>query len=203
MANEPGFTVWFTGLSGSGKTTLAEMLRDALRAEGIHAEILDSGRIRREYTRDLGFERADIEIGLRRIGYECVLLNRNGVVAIVSAVSPYRDLREQFRAKIGRFVEVYCRCPIEVLMQRDEQGLYEGARRGEIENLAGINAPYEEPIKPEVLLNTDQESPKACLNKILQTIEVLGYARFRSTAEYSPDEAELIKARLKDFGYRE
>lgn len=199
--SDQGFTVWFTGLSGSGKTTLAEMLRDTLRAEGIHAEILDSGRIRREYTRDLGFERADIEIGLRRIGYECTLLNRNGIVAIVSAVSPFRDLREELRRKIGRFVEVYCRCPIEVLMKRDEQGLYEAARRGEITNLAGINVPYEEPIKPEVLLNTDQESPEVCLNRILKTIEVLGYARVRPSAEYSADDAQLIKARLKDFGY--
>lgn len=198
-----GFTVWFTGLSGSGKTTLAEMLRDALRAEGLHAEILDSGRIRREYTRDLGFERSDIEIGLRRIGYECTLLNRNGVVAIVSAVSPFRDLRDSLREKIGRFIEVYCRCPVDVLKQRDEQGLYEAAARGEVTNLAGVNAPYEEPTAPEVLLETDRDSPRACLSRILKAIEDRGYARLRPTAEYSPDDAELIKARLKDFGYME
>ncbi len=199
--NQEGFTVWFTGLSGSGKTTLAELLRDQLIGRGLRVEWLDSAKIRRELNRDLGFTRRDIEANLRRIGYECKLLNRNGVVGIVSAISPYRDVRDVIRTEVGRFVEVYCRCPIEVLMSRDDHDLFERARRGEIENVAGVNAPYEEPFKPEVLLNTDVETSDACVRKILTTLEILGYLPRAESAAYSREEEDLIKSRLRDLGY--
>ncbi|MFQ6047936.1 MAG: adenylyl-sulfate kinase [Phycisphaerae bacterium] len=198
---QPGFTVWFTGLSGSGKSTLGRMLRDRLVAGGYSVEWLDSGRIRRELNRDLGFTRAQIEANLRRIAYECRLLGRNGVIAVVSAISPYRDLRQAFRAEIGRFIEVYCRCSMEVLMKRDEQGLFERAARGEVQHVAGINAPYEEPLKPEVLLDTDREPPEVCVAKVLKTLEVLGYVGPIESACYSAQEQELIKQRLRDLGY--
>jgi len=196
-----GFTVWFTGLSGSGKTTLAGMLRDQLVGRGLRVEWLDSARIRRELNRDLGFSRHDIEANLQRLGYECKLLNRNGVVAIVSAISPYRDVRDAIRTEIGRFVEVYCRCPMEVLMRRDDHDLFERAQRGEVQNVAGVNAPYEEPFKPEVLLNTDTEPPDACVRKILATLEILGYLSPAESAAYSPEEEQIIKNRLRDLGY--
>ena len=126
-----GFTAWFTGLSGSGKSTLAAALRDRLQELGHHVELLDSGRLRRELNRSLGWSREEIESNLKRLGYEAKMLNRNGVVVLVSAVSPYRDVRDAIREDVGRFIEVYCRCPMEVLLKRDDQGLFERASRGE------------------------------------------------------------------------
>ena len=198
---ELGFTVWFTGMSGSGKSTLAEQLRETLIGRGLHVEWLDSARIRRELNRDLGFTRADIETNLRRLGYECKMLNRNGVIALVSAISPYREVRNAIREDIGRFFEVYCRCPLETLVQRDEHNLYERADRGEIKNVAGINAPYEEPLKPEVAVETDRRTPEACVAHIVKTAEILGFLRTAQASCYSPEEEDLIKRRLRDLGY--
>lgn len=197
-----GFTIWFTGLSGSGKSTLAARTREVLVDRGIHAEWLDSAKIRRELNRDLGFTREDIEKNLKRLGYECRLLNRNGVVALVSAISPYRDTRDSIRDDIGRFVEVYCRCPLEVLVRRDEHGLFERAQKGEIRNVAGIDVMYEEPIKPEVVVETDRESPETGVNRIIKTAEILGYLEpAKKGAVYTRQEEELIRNRLRDLGY--
>lgn len=198
---DAGFTIWFTGLSGSGKSTLAERLRDAIVGRGLPVEWLDSERIRRDLNRDLGFSRADIEQNLRRLGYECKLLNRNGVVAIVSAISPYRDVRDALRADLGRFMEVYCRCPLEVLVRRDEHKLYERAQRGEIKNVAGFDAPYEEPLKPEVVVETDRETPDVCAEKIIRTAEILGHLPPAEPSRYTPKEEGLIRQRLRDLGY--
>jgi len=198
---QQGFTVWFTGLSGSGKSTLAGMLRDALQVRGNSCEVLDSGRIRQALNRSLGFTREEIETNLRRIAYDCKLLNRNGVIAIVAAVSPYRDMRDAIRADVGRFIEVYCRCPLEVLARRDKSGLFEKAQQGEIAHVAGVNAPYEEPFKPEVLINTDVDALEDEVRRILSTLEILGYLPKHGTAEYTADEEAMIKRRLQDLGY--
>ncbi len=197
-----GFTIWFTGLSGSGKSTLAEMAREELLARGQHVEWLDSAKIRRELNRDLGFTREDIETNLLRLGYECRLLNRNGVVALVSAISPYRETRETIRGEIGRFVEVYCRCPLEVLVRRDEHGLFERAQKGEIRNVAGIDVLYEEPLKPEVVVETDRETPETGVARILKTAELLNYLPPQKKGPgYTPAEEEMIRNRLRDLGY--
>ena len=198
---QDGFTVWFVGLTGSGKSTLAERLRDDLTRRGQAVELLDAGKIRQQLNRDLGFTRHDVETNLKRIGYECGMLNRNGVVAIVAAISPYRDVREEIRAEVGRWVEVYCRCSMDALLQRDSKGLLQQAQEGKLENVAGINAPFDEPIKPEILLNTDVESPGDCSAKILTTLEMLGYLEPAEPAGYSPQEEELIRQRLQDLGY--
>jgi adenylylsulfate kinase len=198
---DAAFTMWFTGLSGSGKTTLAEHVREVLVGRGLHVEWLESARIRRELNRDLGFTKQDIEQNLLRIGYECKLLNRNGVIAIVSAISPYRDARDSLREQIGRFMEVYCRCPLEVLVLRDEHKLYERAQKGEIKNVAGIDAPYEEPLKPEVAVETDRESVDDCVKLIVRTAEILGYLEPLQPSSYTPDEETMIKKRLRDLGY--
>jgi adenylyl-sulfate kinase len=198
---EEGFTIWFTGMSGSGKSTLARMLHKQLAGRGHQSEVLDSGRIRQLLNRSLGFTRQEIETSLLRIAYECKLLNRNGVVAIVAAVSPYRDVRDRIRQDVGRLIEVYCRCPLEVLMKRDQDDLLGRAQRGEILHVAGINAPYEEPIRPEVLVNTDLEGPEASVQKILSTLEILGYLPKQSSSAYTAGEEELIRQRLKDLGY--
>jgi adenylyl-sulfate kinase len=196
-----GFTIWFTGMSGSGKSTLAEQVREVLVGRGLHVEWLDSARIRRELNRDLGFTREDIEANLRRLGYECRLLNRNGVVAIVSAISPYRDTRDALRTELGRFMEVYCRCPLEVLVQRDDHGLFKRARAGEIKNVAGIDAPYEEPLKPEVVCETDREPVEECVYRIVRTAEILGYLKLGQPSAYTPEEEEMIRQRLRGLGY--
>jgi adenylyl-sulfate kinase len=198
---EQGFTIWFTGLSGSGKSTLAEGVRETLQRRGLQVEWLDSGKIRRELNRDLGFTREDVEKNLRRLGYECKLLNRNGVVALVSAISPFRGVRDELREQIGRFVEVYCRCPLEVLVKRDTHGLYEKAQGGEIQNVAGINAPYEEPLKPEVAVETDRESIDSCVERIIKTAEILEYLKPAKSCAYTPNEEAMIKQRLRDLGY--
>jgi adenylyl-sulfate kinase len=198
---EDAFTVWFTGMSGSGKSTLAAMLHDRLLARGHTCEVLDSGRIRQALNRSLGFTREEIETNLKRIAYECKMLNRNGVIAIAASVSPYRDMRDAIRKDVDRFVEVHTRCPVEVLLKRGKAELFKKAQAGEIAHVAGINAPYEEPFKPEVLLNTDTETPEHGVARILATLEVLEYLPRHASAEYTADEEALIKNRLKDLGY--
>ncbi len=196
-----GFTVWFTGLSGSGKSTLAGMLRDELVARGLHGEVLDSGRIRQALNRSLGFSREEIDQAMMRIAYECKMLNRNGIAALVAAVSPYRDVRDRIREDVGRFVEVHCRCPMSILMQRDDKTLFERAERGELSHVAGINAPYEEPFQPEVLCNTDVESAETGVAKIVAALKAKGYIPDEQAAEYTNAEDELIKQRMRDLGY--
>jgi adenylyl-sulfate kinase len=188
-------------MSGSGKSTIGRGVGDALRARGLQVEVLDSGRIRQQLNRTLGFTREEVQTNLLRLGYECRLLNRNGVIAIVTAVSPYRDVRDQLREEIEDFVEVYCRCPMEVLVQRGAGELIEKVKRGEIAHVAGVDAPYEEPLKPEVLLNTDQLSVEQAVTKAITTLEVLGRIRRTEPAAYTAEEEEMIRRRLQDLGY--
>ncbi|MCG8403927.1 MAG: adenylyl-sulfate kinase [Phycisphaerales bacterium] len=196
-----GFTVWFTGLTGSGKSTLARKLHNELTGRGHQCEVLDSGRIRQALNRSLGFTRDEIEQAMQRIAYECKLLNRNGIIAIVAAVSPYSDVREKIRKDIGRFVEVYCRCPMGILRQRDEKDLIGRAQRGEIQHVAGVNAPYEEPDDPQVLCDTEDESAEIGVQRILATLERLGYLPAAARAAYTAQEEEIIKRRMQDLGY--
>lgn len=198
---DQGFTIWLTGLSSSGKSSLGAAVAERLRARTLSIEILDSGRIRAQINRSLGFSREEIEENTLRLAYECTLLNRNGVVAIVCSVSPYRAVRDLARERIGRFVEVYCRAPMEVLMQRDKAGLYQKAMDGEIDHLAGVNAPYEEPLKPEVLINTDQTTADEAAEKVMKTLELLGFIEKIEGACYTPEEEEIIRQRLQDLGY--
>ena len=195
------FTVWFTGVSRSGKSTIASAVAEQLRNRGLTVEVLDSGRLRREINRSLGFTRHEVEANVLRLGYECRMLNRNGVIAVASAVSPYRDSRDKVREAIGRFAEVHCRCPMEVLVKRDETGLFERARRGEVHHVAGINAPYEEPLKPEILLDTDRTSVEEAVAKVMATLEVLDLLEKTEGSAYTPEEEEIIRRRLQDLGY--
>ncbi len=183
---DKGFTIWFTGLSGSGKTTIAHKLEPILRGRGCKVEQLDGDIVRTHLSKGLGFSKEDRDTNIRRIGFVAHLLSRNGVAVICSAISPYREIRDENRAMIGDFVEVYVKCPIEVLAERDVKGLYKKALAGEIANFTGVSDPYEEPLKPEVVVETDKETVDESAAKIIATLEALGYltpARAGAAAE--------------------
>lgn len=174
---------------------------ELLQARGLQVEVLDSGRIRQQLNRTLGFTREEVETNLLRLGYECKMLNRNGIIAVVTAVSPYRDVRERLRKEIEAFVEVYCRCPMEVLIERGSRELFEKAQRGELKHVAGVNSPYEEPLKPEVLLNTERSTPEEAAAKVITTLEVLGRIDRIEQAAYTAEEEAMIRQRLQNLGY--
>jgi len=154
-----GLTLWFTGLSGAGKTTLARMIEIELRNRGHKVEVLDGDVVRTNLSKGLGFSKEDRDTNIRRIGFVCNLLARNDVIAIAAAISPYRDMRDEVRRDTGAFVEVFVKCPIDVLAERDIKGLYKKAMAGEIKHFTGIDDPYEEPLAPEILVETDKETP--------------------------------------------
>ncbi len=168
---QKGFTLWFTGLSGAGKTTLARMVEDQLIARGHKVEVLDGDVIRTNLSKGLGFSKEDRDTNIRRIGFVCNLLTRNDVVAIAAAISPYRQVRDELRRDIGAFVEVYVRCPIAVLAERDVKGLYKKALAGEIKNFTGVDDPYESPLAAEVVVETDIETPEQSAARIISKLE--------------------------------
>jgi adenylyl-sulfate kinase len=170
-----GFTVWFTGLSGAGKTTIADALEPILRERGLKVEKLDGDVVRTNLSKGLGFSKEDRDTNILRIGFVAHLLSRNGVAVLTSAISPYRDIRDQVRAQIGDFVEIYVKCPIDELVKRDVKGLYEKALRGEIQNFTGVSDPYEEPLDPEVLVETDRETVDESVAKVVAALEARGY----------------------------
>jgi len=196
-----GFTLWFTGLSGAGKSTLAERMRDTLLERGLKVELLDGDEVRTNLSKGLGFSKEDRDTNIRRIGWVCHLLTRNDVVAISAAISPYREIRDENRKLIGRFIEVYCKCDLDTLKDRDPKGLYEKALKGEIKNFTGVSDPYEPPEKAEVVVDTAGEDIEASLNKILGTLEQLNYIPATDGRGYSEEEEESIKQRLRDLGY--
>ncbi len=196
-----GFTLWFTGLSGSGKSTLAERVRDLLLERGMKVEVLDGDVVRQNLSKGLGFSQEDRDTNIRRIVFVCDLLTRNDVVAIGAAISPYRAIRDENRKLIGRFVEVYCKCDIDTLKDRDPKGLYEKALKGEIKNFTGVSDPYEAPEKAEVVVDTAAEDIDTSVDRIIGTLEQMGYIPAGDGRGYSEDEEESIKERLRDLGY--
>lgn len=170
-----GFTLWFTGLSGAGKSTLAHALEAELRVRGSKVEILDGDVVRTHLSKGLGFSKEDRDTNIRRIGFVCHLLSRNGVAAISAAISPYRAIRDELRVQIGDFVEVFVSASLETCIQRDVKGLYAKAIAGEIKEFTGVSDPYEEPLNPEVVVETDKETVEQSLTKILNYLESAGY----------------------------
>lgn len=153
-----GATIWMTGLSGSGKSTVANMLAKRLRAVGARVEILDGDVVRTNLSKGLGFSKEDRDTNIRRIGFVCNLLSRNGVFAIAAAISPYRAIRDEVRAAAGDFVEVFADCPLDTLVERDAKGLYKKALAGEIKNFTGVSDPYEPPESPEVRVDSSRQT---------------------------------------------
>jgi adenylyl-sulfate kinase len=174
---EPGFTVWLTGLSGAGKTTIAVLVEQELRRRNHKVEVLDGDVVRTHLSKGLGFSKEDRDTNIRRIGWVCEVLTRNGIVAIAAAISPYRDVRDEVRESIGRFVEVYVEAPIEVLAERDVKGLYKKALTGQLEGFTGVSDPYEPPLNPDVVCHTDgRETPEESAAKVMHALEELGYS---------------------------
>jgi len=198
---ERGFTVWFTGLSCSGKSTLSKKVEAELRRRGLNKiEVLDGDVVRTNLSKGLGFSKEDRDTNIKRIGFVCKLLTRNGVIAVAAAISPYREIRDFNRKEIGNFVEVYCKCPLKVCIERDVKGLYKKALAGEIKDYTGVDDPYEEPLNPEVILETDRESHEESVAKIIRKLEMLGYIPAEE-AVYSAEEEEKVKKRLEGWGY--
>jgi adenylylsulfate kinase len=168
----PGLTVWFTGLSGAGKTTISQQVGQQLIDRGYKVEYLDGDVVRQTLTKGLGFSKADRDENIRRIGFVANLLTRNDVIVLVSVISPYQDIRQEVRANIGKFLEVYVSAPLELCQQRDVKGLYKKVQTGEITNFTGVSDPYEPPLNPEIICYTDRESIAKSAEKVLQAIKL-------------------------------
>lgn len=190
--NQLGFTVWLTGLPSSGKSTLAEWLCQDLEELGLPVQLLDGDEVRQRLTKGLGFTRADREENISRISYVAKLLTRVGAVAIVAAISPYREMRQRARTEIGRFIEVYVQCPLQVCIARDVKGLYAKALRGEIPNFTGISDSYEPPMDPEIVVATDRMSPQDGIETILTRLARLNYLPPETAREFLGAKPRLV-----------
>jgi sulfate adenylyltransferase/3'-phosphoadenosine 5'-phosphosulfate synthase len=162
-----GFVIWFTGLSGAGKSTLAERVGAELRAHGSHVEILDGDEVRTHLSKGLGFSKEDRDTNIRRIGYVARLVARSGGVAIAAAISPYREIRDEIRAQSPGFFEVYVRASLDELVRRDVKGLYKKALAGELANFTGVSDPYEPPLNPELVVDSELETVQQSTDRIL------------------------------------
>lgn len=169
--SEQGLTIWFTGLSGAGKSTLAEAVAAQIREQCRQVEILDGDEVRKSLSAGLGFSKADRDTNIRRLGFVADLLTRNGVIVLVAAISPYRAVRDEVRARVGRFVEVHVHCPLDELVRRDVKGLYRRALAGEIGNFTGVSDPYEAPENPDVRVHTDTQSVDEAVAAVLHAVE--------------------------------
>jgi adenylyl-sulfate kinase len=198
-----GFTLWFTGLPCSGKSTLAEIIAPELKRRGRGVEILDGDVVRTNLTKGLGFSKEDRDENIRRIGFVCGLLSKHGAIAISAAISPYRSVRDEVRSKIENFIEVYVDTPLDLCIQRDVKGMYKKALAGEMKNFTGISDPYEAPLHPEILIQTQKESPEESAARILGRLERMGLVEPAHEPAYTSDEAEKIRARLARLGYIE
>jgi adenylyl-sulfate kinase len=173
-----GFTLWFTGLSGAGKSTIAGIIEKRLRKADAKVELLDGDAVRENLSKGLGFSKEDRDTNIRRIGFVCELLSRNGVIAIVAAISPYRAVRDEVRSRIHNFVEIYVECPLQVVTDRDVKGLYKKALKGEIGQFTGVSDPYERPLHAEVVVHSATETPEQSVEKVWAKLEELGLISF-------------------------
>ncbi len=165
------FTLWFTGMSGAGKSTLSVRVAEELRKRGARVELLDGDEVRTNLSAGLTFSKEDRDLNIRRIAYVCHLLTRNGIWSISAAISPYREMREHARRIIGDFIEIYVECSLERLAQRDVKGLYKKAMAGEIKNFTGVSDPYEPPVKPEITVNSEKQTPDESFAVIMKHLE--------------------------------
>ena len=172
---ERGGVVWLTGLSGAGKSTVSRLVETALISQGLWVEVLDGDVVRTNLSKGLGFSKEDRDTNILRIGFVADLLARNGVWVVVAAISPYRAARDEVRALVSahgaHFFEVYVRCPLDVAESRDTKGLYRRACAGELPAFTGISDPYEEPLAPEAVIDSDKETPEESAARVLSLVE--------------------------------
>ena len=166
-----GMVIWLTGLSGAGKTTIAKNLERLLLERQLNVELLDGDVIRTNLSKGLGYTKDDRDTNIRRVGFVANLLSRNGVTVIVATISPHRFVRDEMRAMIHHFLEVYVNAPLNVCESRDVKGLYAAARMGKIKEFTGIDAPYEAPLNPDLTCFTDQETVEESVAKIMQALK--------------------------------
>ena len=169
-----GIVLWFTGLSQAGKTTIADKVCEILKEKGLKTERLDGDIVRQSLSKDLGFSKEDRDTNIERVTFVAKLLSRNKVIVLASFVSPYRERRRKTRKEIedgARFIEIFCKCPVEVCEKRDAKGLYKKACKGEIKNFTGISDPYEEPENPEIIIDTHKDDIKKCAKKIINYLK--------------------------------
>jgi adenylylsulfate kinase len=201
--NQPkGVTVWITGLPFTGKKDTARILARRLNLLNYKTEVLIGGQIRRKYEKKLGFTKEEIYKNVRRIAFECQLLSENDVIAIAVTISPYLELREECRKLIGNFVEVYHRCPLEVLKQRDKKGLFQKAEAGQLHNVAGISIPYEESAHPEVIIEADKETAWDAANKIFNKLLELGFLKEEDRSVLLQQEEKQIRKILRETWFK-
>lgn len=198
-----GFTLWFTGLPSAGKSTLAHLVAQELQQRGRSVEVLDGDLVRQRLGKGLGFSKEDRDENIRRIGLVCRLLSRHGVAAIAAAISPYRAVRDEVRAAICDFVEVYVKASLETCIRRDCKGLYKKALAGDIENFTGVDDPYEPPFNAELTIETEKETPQQSVACIMAKLQELGYVEPAPGPFYTPEEAARIHERLVRLGYLE
>lgn len=182
-----GFTVWLTGLPCSGKSTLARLLSEYLAHHGSSSVILDGDEVREMLSKGLGFSKEDRTENIRRVAYVCRLINQVDGIAIAALISPYRLARQEALLEIGNFVEVYVKCPSEVCAKRDIKGHYAKALTGDLQNFTGVSAPYEEPLDPQIVLDTDRQTPEESLCHMVDELKHLGLL-------YSPSGQEMRHA---------
>jgi adenylylsulfate kinase len=189
------FCIWLMGLSASGKTTLARLLGEALEKRGFTIAILDGDIVRTSLSQGLGFSRGDRETNLRRIAKQAHNLLRQQIVTIVAAICPYHAIREEVRSTIGEIVEIYVNCPLEVCISRDPKGLYKKALAGEIQNFTGIDDVFEAPVRPDLEVTTDVETPEESLARILCGLQGLRRLTPEPVAPVKNEDAELADTR--------
>jgi len=179
-----GAVIWFTGLSGSGKSTLAHMVEEQLYQLGCHTYVFDGDNVRHGLCSDLGFSTQDRRENIRRISEMVKLFLEAGLISLTAFISPFIRDREAVRQLVGanHFIEIYCRCPLEVCEQRDVKGMYRRARAGEIKEFTGISSPYEAPLSPDLIVNTDKLTAEECVEQVIQLLLQRGVARPRTTA---------------------
>lgn len=204
------FTIWFMGRPASGKSTLAKRVDNYLREESVPVENLDGDEIRQNLHPDLGFTREDRSLNNRRTAFICNLLNRNGISVVNAMITPFRDSQQTARQIIeqsGDFILVYVKCSVDKCEERDPKGLYEQARNGKLENFTGINHPFEEPHNPDIVVDTESETPEESFEHVREEIHERGLLETMMTEEYSFDlsysDEQAIKDRLQNLGYIE
>jgi adenylylsulfate kinase len=178
-----GFVVWLEGLSGSGKTTLSRAVGERLKSAGWKTEVLDGDEVRQMFSPELGFSRKDREIHARRVSYVARKLARNGVAVLVAMITPYETSRQAARSEVAaRFVEVWLQCPLEICRQRDPKGIYQRTLAGSIKRMTGIDDPFEEPLNPDLVVDTAKTSIPDSTQRILDYLQSAGIAETANPA---------------------